>query len=204
MNIKYKLKDIMDDEIQSVLDMATKAHEGQLRLDGEPYIIHPIMVAELLIQYGGTKLMIKKGLCHDLIEDTDWTYNALSRYYGKPLADGVSAVTNDDEEKVRFPSKGAYLVHKMSDLEIEDFVVKLADVGANLITLVSGTLRTSFVKKSLNKTKEILEAFDAFTAEIDPRYPDLSIRELWEDVNDLYYERLQRWTDAWDNEVPGE
>ena len=65
------------DKIKEAYDLAVRAHEGQKRISGEPYIIHPIEVSRILAELGMDSDCICAGLLHDVVEDTKWTLKEL-------------------------------------------------------------------------------------------------------------------------------
>ena len=78
--------------IEKAYKVADKAHSGQKRKSGEPYIIHPLCVAIILAQLELDKETIIAGILHDVIEDTEVTYEDISREFGEEVAllvDGV-------------------------------------------------------------------------------------------------------------------
>ncbi len=79
--------------IEYSLDFATKKHEGQFRLSGEPYVIHPIMVASFLMDIGMDAEAIMAALLHDTIEDTDTTEEEIKAKFGTHVAFLVTSVT---------------------------------------------------------------------------------------------------------------
>ena len=72
---------------------AAKKHDGQLRKDGSPYIIHPLSVAEIVAEMGLDTDAILAALLHDCIEDTDASHEEIARRFGKTVADLVEGVT---------------------------------------------------------------------------------------------------------------
>lgn len=62
------------------MSFATKRHEGQKRMSGEKYIIHPLSVAAILIDWGMDVDTVIAGVLHDTVEDTDVTLQKLSRF----------------------------------------------------------------------------------------------------------------------------
>lgn len=72
--------------IDKAYQVAKKAHEGQMRKSGEPYIIHPICVAIILAQLELDKETIVAGLLHDVVEDTVMTYDDIVREFGEEIA----------------------------------------------------------------------------------------------------------------------
>lgn len=81
------------DMIQDAYDLAAKAHEGQFRQAGEPYIVHPLAVAFLLADLRLDVASICAGLLHDCIEDTSVTAEAIAKQFGTEVAFLVEGVT---------------------------------------------------------------------------------------------------------------
>jgi len=81
------------DDIQRAYELANNAHAGQFRLSGEDYICHPVSVALIL---SGMKMdadCIMAALMHDVLEDTDVTYEELSEQFNEDVAELVDAVS---------------------------------------------------------------------------------------------------------------
>ena len=72
---------------------AVNAHKHQKRHAGEPYIIHPVAVADILTDLKLDSATITTGLLHDTIEDTKATYKTVEKEFGKEVADLVEGVT---------------------------------------------------------------------------------------------------------------
>ena len=115
------------------------AHEKQFRISGEPYFTHPVGVACIL---AGMKLdltTIIASLLHDVIEDTGLTFEGISKYYGKKIAELVEGVTK--LSKANFNNKNeqkAENLRKMILATIKDIrviIIKLADRLHNMTTL---------------------------------------------------------------------
>ncbi len=108
---------------------AEKAHSGQKRKSGEPYITHPVAVAQILADLGiGTKTLAA-ALLHDTVEDTDYTLDMLRRDFGDEVAMLVDGVTKLDKLKYG-DSAQAETVRKMvvaMSKDIRVLVIKLAD-----------------------------------------------------------------------------
>ena len=77
--------------------IAVEAHKGQRRkADGQPYIIHPFMVALKLAKYDFPDKVVAAALAHDILEDTKYTEEELRKELGDEVAEIVKAVTNED------------------------------------------------------------------------------------------------------------
>ena len=88
---KFKLKD--QELIFKALDFATEKHKDQKRETGEPYIIHPIAVATILLQYGLDARAISAALLHDVVEDTGVTPEELEVLFGSEVSELVNGVS---------------------------------------------------------------------------------------------------------------
>jgi len=114
-------------------------HEGQLRASGEPYIAHPVAVAGLLRDLGGSAEMIAAGFLHDVIEDTDVTAEEIERRFGAGVRQLVEGVTK--LSKLNFSSKKDQQAENFRRMflamakDIRVIIVKLADRLHNMRTL---------------------------------------------------------------------
>ena len=79
--------------IEKAYEVARRAHEGQLRKSGEPYIIHPLYVASILADLELDKETIAAGLLHDVVEDTVLTRRQIEEQFGADVARLVDGVT---------------------------------------------------------------------------------------------------------------
>lgn len=80
-------------KIRAAYECAAAAHEGQKRRNGEPYIIHPVAVAEIIVEMGLDTDSICAGLLHDCIEDTEFGYREIENKFGTSVAELVDGVT---------------------------------------------------------------------------------------------------------------
>jgi len=83
--------------LRSAFEFAKKAHQGQTRASGEPYVFHVISVAEILLGLNLDTNSIVAALLHDVIEDTDVDYEQLKEEYGEEIATLVDSVTKMKE-----------------------------------------------------------------------------------------------------------
>lgn len=116
-------------EMEKAHDIARTAHEGQRRRSGEPYITHPIAVAQILAELGIGPKTICAALLHDTVEDTDYTLEQVRSDFGAEVAMLVDGVTKLDKVKYG-DSAQAETVRKMivaMSKDIRVLVIKLAD-----------------------------------------------------------------------------
>ena len=116
-------------EMERAHDIARQAHEGQKRRSGEPYITHPIAVAQILADLGIGPKTICAALLHDTVEDTDYTLDQVRTDFGAEVAMLVDGVTKLDKVKYG-DSAQAETVRKMivaMSKDIRVLVIKLAD-----------------------------------------------------------------------------
>ena len=89
-------KSYTEEEIANVkkaYELAAKVHEGQKRLSGEPYIMHPLSVALILARLGMDDASIIAAMLHDTVEDTDLTNDEIKKEFGDTVAELVDGVT---------------------------------------------------------------------------------------------------------------
>src|SRR5690554_4389504 len=135
---------------------AEKAHRGQKRRSGDPYITHPVAVATILAELGMTEPTVAAALLHDTVEDTDYSLDQLTREYGDEIAMLVDGVTKLD--KVKFGDAAqAETVRKMvvaMSRDIRVLVIKLADRLHN-----ARTWKFVPAESAARKARETLEIY---------------------------------------------
>jgi guanosine-3',5'-bis(diphosphate) 3'-pyrophosphohydrolase len=115
--------------VERAFDAAEKAHRGQLRKSGDPYITHPVAVAEILVEFGLDPATIAAALLHDTVEDTAYSPEKLREEFGDEVATLVEGVTKLDRLTYG-PTAEAETVRKMVVAMAKDIrvlVIKLAD-----------------------------------------------------------------------------
>lgn len=111
------------------LQYATTAHAGQTRAGGDPYITHPMRVAEHIRQFKQShnlEALISAAYLHDTVEDTDTTQEVLHDLFGGLVASLVQELTSDPAQ-IKKLGKAVYLSHKMAAMSSYALVIKLAD-----------------------------------------------------------------------------
>ena len=91
--VKSYNKFLNPETLDKAYNFAVKAHENQKRHSGDPYVIHPVAVANILTDLKLDSATIATGLLHDTIEDTQATYKTIEKEFGKEVADLVDGVT---------------------------------------------------------------------------------------------------------------
>ena len=115
--------------IERAYAVAERAHRGQVRKSGDPYITHPLAVTTILAELGMTPVTLAAALLHDTVEDTDYSLEDLEEEFGAEVAKLVDGVTKLD--KVTYGDNAqAETVRKMivaMARDIRVLVIKLAD-----------------------------------------------------------------------------
>ena len=113
---------------------AAAAHAGQVRLSGEPYLSHPLAVAEVLAELGFDAHSVAAGLLHDTVEDTKVTLEEVDAEFGEQVADIVDGVTKismmtfDSKEEQQAENIRKMILAMSHDIRVP--IVKLADPRA--------------------------------------------------------------------------
>ncbi len=165
--------------IDKAFETAKRLHNGQLRRSGEPYIIHPIAVTNILVDLGMDYQSLVAALLHDTVEDTEYTLDELKADFGGEIAVLVDGVTKLGQlqyaERNSKEEQQAENIRKMllaMNKDIRVIIVKLADRVHNMRTL-------DYVdpQKQRDKALETIEIF----APIAHRLGIRSIKEELED-----------------------
>lgn len=129
------------------LELSLKAHDGQTRKSGEPYIVHPILVAAITAKISSDETMVQTALLHDVVEDTTLTIEDLEKIFGDDVAHMVEGLTKiveirDEELAPSYSNErlinSALTFRKMLIASIKDvrvLVIKLCDRLHNMLTL---------------------------------------------------------------------
>ena len=176
---------------------AQNAHKNQKRDAGEPFIIHPIAVADILTDLKLDSATITTGLLHDTIEDTKATYKTVEKEFGKEVADLVDGVTKISQLEGKIISNSKVENFRKLILatskDIRVLLVKLADRLHNMRTLSS----VPNLQKRIRKAKETMEIFAPLADRmgmnsIRDELEDLSFQKLNPEARNLVVERLSK------------
>src|SRR5690554_5293821 len=142
--------------VERAFEVADRAHEGQLRKSGDPYITHPVAVATILAELGMTAPTLAAALLHDTVEDTSYSLAQLTEEFGEEIAMLVDGVTKLD--KVTYGDAAqAETVRKMvvaMARDIRVLVIKLADRLHN-----ARTWRFVSQESAQRKARETIEIY---------------------------------------------
>ena len=150
-------------QIEKALEFAESKHNGQKRLSGEDYIIHPISVAQILLEWDMDRDTIVAGLLHDVAEDTETDLKDVEKEFGKEVALLVDGVTKIGKARAGREDITTYLPRTKDNLtkllvaigaDVRVIIIKLADRLHNL-----RTLQFQPREKQLKKARESLEIF---------------------------------------------
>ena len=140
--------------------LAGKAHEGQFRkYSGMPYIVHPIEVATIIQTVEHSDEMIAAALLHDVVEDTEYSFEDIAKEVSPEVAKLVEGLTDvskpqDGNRKVRKALDKDHLAKQNAEVQ----TIKLADVISNSQDIKAND--PSFAKVYIEEMKALLEVLD--------------------------------------------
>ena len=180
--VERNIKNLNKDKIIAAYLFAQKAHDGQKRKSGEPYIVHPLSVAKILVEMGMDTDTVAAALLHDVVEDTEVELRELKSEFGNDVAilvDGVTKLgllplTTREEQQAENVRK--MLLAMSQDIRV--VIIKLADRLHNMRTI-------EYVSEQKQRDKS-LETMEVFA----PIAHRLGIRAVKEELEDLSLKHL--------------
>lgn len=187
--------------VVKAFNFAKEKHEGQMRVSGEPFFMHPVAVANILADMDLDASSVAAGLLHDVVEDTDVTDEDIAREFGDSIALLVSGVTklgkipytSNEEQQIENLRKMFLAMAK----DVRVIVIKLADRLHNM-----RTLKSMPEHKQREKARETLEVFAPLAhrlgmSKIKMELEDLSLRYIdpigyYEIVDKISQKRSER------------
>ena len=167
------------DKITAAYELANEAHAGVKRSSGEPYITHPIAVADILLDFCMDTDTICAALLHDVVEDTDVQLDTLRKKFGEDVANLVDGVTkigqiplNTTKEEQQAENIRKILIAMSKDIRV--IIIKLADRLHNM--------RTIMYRPPEKQRKKALETMN-FYAPIAHRLGMSAVKEEMEDIS---------------------
>ena len=172
-------------KIQEAYLMAEKAHEGQLRQSGEPYIIHPLNVAIILAQLELDLETIEAGLLHDVVEDTSVSLDDIRSSFGEEVAELVDGVTKLKQLKYRTTDKQEIQAENYRKM----FLAMAKDIRVILIKLADRlhNMRTLEYKEPAKQKEKARETLDIYA----PIAERLGISKIKVELDDLCLKYLE-------------
>ena len=168
--------------IRAAFEYANEHHGPQLRKSGEPYIIHPIAVAEIVNELDLDGDSIVAALLHDCIEDTDSTHDEIARLFGSQVADLVEGVTK--LTRMQYTSREDEQMENLRKM----FMAMAKDVRVILIKLCDRlhNMRTLQYQSDLKQKEKALETMEVYA----PIAHRLGMQKLKWELEDLSLEYL--------------
>ena len=146
------------DVIQRAFEYADEKHKMQLRKSGEPYIIHPLAVAEIVAEIGLDTDAIAAALLHDCLEDTDASFDEITRLFGRTVAELVEGVTK--LTRVQYSTMEEQQMENLRKMfmamskDIRVVLIKIADRLHNMRTMQYQT-----PEKQIQKCRETMDVY---------------------------------------------
>lgn len=171
--------------IRRAFDYAVRAHEGQTRKDGSPYVTHTIAAAIIAAEMGLDDVSVVSALLHDVLEDTSVTFDELAAEFGRETAEIVEGVTKltrvqySTVEETQMENLRKMLLAMAKDIRV--ILIKLADRLHNM-----RTMQFQSPEKQLSKSRETMDIY----APIAHRLGVEQVKKELEDLSLLYLDPI--------------
>lgn len=194
LNITQKYLDPTSEPVlYKAFEFSNQFHANQIRKSGEPYIIHPLAVAEILAEYGMDETSLVAAILHDIVEDTQVTLEEIGKKFGSDvmrLVDGLTKLS-----KIQFHSSQEKMAENFRKMilamskDIRVLIIKLADRTHNM-----RTIRALATDRRLAIAEETIEIYAPLAGrlgmhKIKAELEDMSFRELKPSV---YYQLVSK------------
>ena len=181
--IKSYNKFLNPETLNKAYNFALKAHENQKRDSGDPYVIHPVAVANILTDLKLDSATIATGLLHDTIEDTYATYQTIKEEFGQEVADLVEGVTKisalENQAKVNSKAENFRKLILATSKDIRVLLVKIADRLHNMRTI-------NAIEKTDKKERIAKETMEIYS----PLADRMGMNRIRDELEDLSFEVL--------------
>ena len=184
--------------IEKAYETASKAHEGQMRKSGDPYIVHPLWVCIILASLEMDRETIMAAMLHDVVEDTAYNEDSIREAFGDDVArlvDGVTKLGQIDYSSDRLEAQAQNLRKMFLAMakDIRVIVIKLADRLHNM-----WTLQYMKPEKQIEKAEETLDIYAPIAGrlgiyKIQSELEDTSLKFLKPDVYNSIIEQLEEY-----------
>lgn len=126
--------------LMRAITYATNKHDGQRRkVDETPYIAHPYRVAMLLKAHNCSESVVIAALLHDVVEDTDGTFNEINNLFGRTVEELVKYVTEQDNQK-KWEDRKVDSIEKIKKAPLDAKLITVADKIDNLQSMLDGEM----------------------------------------------------------------
>ncbi len=179
------------------IEFATKAHAGQFRKATRvPYIIHPLSVAQILIEHNCDETLVIAGILHDTVEDTPITLPDIAKQFGQPIADLVESLSEPDRSDT-WENRKQHTIDYLKNVPTEVLLVACADKLHNIRSIRKDYVRqgekvwTRFNRPKSSQQWYYQALADLFTARIEDEVSQSLFTAFQTEVNKVFGPRLE-------------